>query len=131
MTKTAKILRLEALLVAAVTVVVFIALGFGWWWLLVFFLVFDLSALGYLRGPRIGAFAYNLVHSYAVPVLLAGLYAVLRMTGRDLWLLAFTSGCWMFHVAADRALGYGLKHDDAFEQTHLGLIGKSRQKPKQ
>lgn len=126
--KTAKILRLEALLVAAVTVVVFIALGFGWWWLLVFFLVFDLSALGYLRGPRIGAFAYNLVHSYAAPVLLAGIYAVLRMTGHDLWLLAFASGCWMFHVAADRALGYGLKHDDAFEHTHLGLIGKSRQK---
>ncbi|MFL0711613.1 MAG: DUF4260 family protein [Microcella pacifica] len=31
-----------------------------------------------------------------------------------------------FHVAVDRALGYGLKRPDAFTHTHLGWIGRDR-----
>jgi hypothetical protein len=27
------------------------------------------------------------------------------------------------HIAADRALGYGLKHASGFKDTHLGRIG--------
>ena len=42
-------------------------------WVLFGLLLFapDLSALGYLAGPRVGAAAYNLFHTYAVPALLA------------------------------------------------------------
>jgi hypothetical protein len=28
------------------------------------------------------------------------------------------------HIAADRALGYGLKHMSGFKDTHLGGIGR-------
>jgi uncharacterized protein DUF4260 len=28
------------------------------------------------------------------------------------------------HSSFDRVLGYGLKHEDAFQNTHLGRIGK-------
>jgi hypothetical protein len=31
---------------------------------------------------------------------------------------------WAFHVAVDRALGYGLKYPDSFAHTHLGWIGR-------
>ena len=37
------------------------------------------------------------------------------------WVLL--AACWAFHVAVDRALGYGLKLG-AFRHTHLGLIGR-------
>jgi hypothetical protein len=28
------------------------------------------------------------------------------------------------HISMDRALGYGLKYEDSFHHTHLGIIGK-------
>jgi hypothetical protein len=28
------------------------------------------------------------------------------------------------HSSFDRVLGYGLKHEDAFQNTHLGRIGR-------
>lgn len=28
------------------------------------------------------------------------------------------------HSSLDRVFGYGLKHDDAFQNTHFGVIGK-------
>ena len=44
---------------------------YGWLggpWLLVIPLLLlpDLSAIGYLRGPRVGAFTYNVVHNWAL-----------------------------------------------------------------
>lgn len=32
---------------------------------------------------------------------------------------------WIAHVGMDRALGYGLKRDTGFRDTHLGRIGKT------
>jgi hypothetical protein len=29
------------------------------------------------------------------------------------------------HSSMDRVMGYGLKYPDAFQHTHLGMIGKS------
>jgi hypothetical protein len=33
---------------------------------------------------------------------------------------------WFAHIGMDRALGYGLKYEDAFQHTHLGIIGASK-----
>ncbi|GGL99534.1 MULTISPECIES: DUF4260 domain-containing protein [Micromonospora] len=119
--------RVEAVVVAALAVVVTVAVGYPWWSLLALFLVFDLSMLGYLRGPRLGAFCYNVVHSYTVPALL-GAVAVAAAAFRDeIGWLGVLAVAWVFHIAVDRALGYGLKTTDGFEHTHLGLIGKARQ----
>ncbi|WP_431308366.1 DUF4260 family protein [Demequina litorisediminis] len=56
--------RVESVAIAftavAVTVVGF---GYQWWWLLALFLAFDLSAVGYVAGPRVGAALYNVGHS--------------------------------------------------------------------
>ncbi|WP_084040261.1 DUF4260 domain-containing protein [Demequina sp. NBRC 110053] len=113
--------RVENAAVAIAVIVATVALDHAWWWLLVLFLAFDLSALGYLAGPRIGAFVYNLVHSYWGPALLGA--AALAIEARWAGLVALA---WAFHVAVDRAIGYGLKEPDDFRHTHLGWIGSAR-----
>ncbi|SEJ46613.1 DUF4260 family protein [Demequina mangrovi] len=98
-----------------------VAFGYAWWWPLVLFLAFDLSALGYVGGTRAGATLYNAGHNYIGPVLAAGAFA---LTSADaLMILALA---WGFHVAVDRGLGYGLKLPDDFQHTHLGWIGRAR-----
>lgn len=115
--------RIENGAIAVAVVLLVIAFGMPWWWLLAAFLLFDISALGYVRGARVGALFYNAVHSYTAPALVLVVYAALWIAGHDLMWLALTSACWAFHVAVDRALGYGLKLQD-FTHTHLGRIGR-------
>ena len=88
------------------------------------FLVFDLSALGYAHGNRLGAIGYNWVHNYSAPAVLTLIYAVLLAGGTHLDWLALLAASWAFHVAVDRALGYGLK-GECFQVTHLGKIGRA------
>lgn len=99
--------RLEGAAIAVATVVVFVTAGFAWWWLAALFLLFDLSMLGYAFGIRIGALAYNVAHNYAAPLALWGVYAGLTAAGVAAPALAIIAACWLFHVGADRALGYG------------------------
>lgn len=86
----------------------------------------DASMVGYVFGPGIGAFTYNLVHNRATAVILfilgMGLAALgMSSPGR---FVAHISCIFFAHTAMDRALGYGLKYSDAFKHTHLGWIGK-------
>ena len=55
--------RIENGAIAAAILTAVIVVGLPWWWLAVTFLVFDLSALGYLRSAEVGAVGYNLVHN--------------------------------------------------------------------
>ncbi len=91
-------------------------------WLVFVLLLFtvDVSMLGYLVNPRVGAVVYNLGHNYSAPVALL-LVALLGVTS----LIPF-SIIWAAHIAMDRALGYGLKFDTGFQDTHLGKIGKNQ-----
>ena len=89
-------------------------------WLLFALLFFlpDLSMIGYVKGPRVGAIAYNLVHTYSAPALLASLAFV--GVPASVWRLAII---WVAHIGFDRLMGYGLKHPTGFKHTHLGPIG--------
>lgn len=118
--------RLENGLVAVAILTAFVVARMGWWWLFVVFLAFDLSMLGYLQGPRVGAAVYNAVHSYVGPAVLAATGLVLGALGLDGGWAFFVAGLWAFHVATDRAFGYGLKQTEGFGHTHLGRIGKDR-----
>jgi hypothetical protein len=119
----ATIQRLENGAIAAAIVVAVIAAGQPWWWLVAAFLVFDLSALGYAASPRMGARLYNAVHNYTAPAIVMVVYTAFMLGGLDLPWLVLGAACWAFHVAVDRALGYGLKLHD-FAHTHLGQIGR-------
>lgn len=118
--------RAESAAVAVAVLIAFAASDLGWWWLLVLFLAFDLSALGYAAGPRLGAAVYNAVHNYAPPAVLTTVWLLFERAGTNVAWVAVVAGSWAFHVAVDRALGYGLKHHAGFAHTHLGLIGKLR-----
>ena len=75
-----------------------------WWLLLVLALAPDLSALGFLAGPRVGNVTYNLAHTYVGPVALVTI-AVLGD-----WSLGIQLGLiWLAHIGIDRALGYTLR----------------------
>jgi hypothetical protein len=111
--------RLEGLAALGAGIVAYAMLGQSWWLFAALFLVPDLSMFGFLRSPRIGALAYNLVHTYVAPALLALLGLVFGPLFYGL------AAIWLAHIGFDRALGYGLKLG-SFEQTHLGPIGKAR-----
>ena len=79
----------------------------------------DLSMAGYLAGPRIGAALYNAAHLYACGLILALLGLLAGQPG-----LIAAGALWLAHVGADRALGYGLKAESGFRDTHLDRIGR-------
>ncbi len=120
---TTVIQRIENAAIAAAIVLAMIAFAQPWWLLLVAFLFFDLSAVGYLRGPGLGAVVYNAVHNYTGPAIAVSIYLVLLIAGHPVVWIALLAACWAFHVAVDRALGYGLKLE-SFAHTHLGRIGR-------
>lgn len=113
------LLRLEGLAVIAVSLALYAHAGLSWPIFALFLLTPDLSMLGYLAGPRIGAAAYNLVHTY-IPALLLTLAGFLG----DLPALTTAGLILIAHIGLDRALGYGLKYSTAFRDTHLGRVGR-------
>ena len=92
--------------------------GYEWWLLLVLVLATRLCAmLGYTAGPRAGATAYDLVHTYVLPVLLAAAGVIWDSdTALKLALI------WLTHIGVDRAVGYGLKYPSGFKDTHLQRV---------
>jgi Domain of unknown function (DUF4260) len=113
------LLRLEGLALLIVAVIAYARLGSPWWLFAVFFVVPDLSMLGYLAGPRIGAILYNAAHVSVVPLALAA--AGFLLPSFDLIAVALA---WAAHIGIDRALGFGLKYEAGFGFTHLGRIGR-------
>jgi hypothetical protein len=97
---------------------------YGYWegnWLLFvpIWLAIDVSMAGYLAGPKIGAYVYNIGHTLVVPILLLAIGTIC-----DNAALGLLSMIWFTHIGIDRALGYGLKETSDFKHTHLGTIGK-------
>jgi len=115
------LLRLEGLGLFALSLALYARSGAGWTTFAALFLVPDVSLAGYLLGPKLGAAAYNTLHSELGPLLLAAA-AVLGLMPATALPVALI---WSAHVGFDRALGYGLKYARSFSDTHLGLIGKA------
>jgi hypothetical protein len=113
----ARLLRLEGLAVAVGALVLYFDAGYGWLVLLLLILAPDLSALGYLAGPRVGALTYDLAHTYAGPVAL-GVVGVLAGAGTATQLALV----WLAHIGVDRFVGYGLKYPTGFRDTHLQRV---------
>jgi hypothetical protein len=64
-------LRVEGLAVLAFSAWLYARGGYSWGLFALLFLAPDLSFLAYLGGARVGAAAYNAVHSYVGPLALA------------------------------------------------------------
>ena len=113
------VLRLEGLCVLIAALVSYAKFGLGWGTFALFFLTPDISLLGYLAGPKVGAVTYNLAHSYigAVACLVIGFLLPAPI-------ILCAGLIWCAHIGFDRALGYGLKYSAGFGFTHLGRIGR-------
>lgn len=118
---TIRLLRIEGLALGLACLWLYASFQQSWWLFAALILAPDLSMLGYLRGPRVGAVVYNAVHSWVTPV---ALFALFWAAGGAP--LALSLPCILgAHIGLDRALGYGLKLPTSFQDTHLGRIGKA------
>ncbi len=129
--KTKTWLQIEGLLVFICA----ICYGFAPFWdlswfyigLFVFiFFAFDLSMLGYLINPRVGAHFYNLIHSYTLPIIIIAaqfvLFDFVTLTSPLDFFFPYILPLWLAHIGFDRMIGYGLKETTSFHDTHLGRI---------
>lgn len=108
------LLRLEGLTALGIALGGYFTLSGPVWLLLVLALAPDLSMIGYLGGPRLGSYSYNLAHTYTLPVLLGavGYWGDIRIA-------ILVALIWAGHIGADRLVGYGLKYETGFKETHL------------
>ncbi len=110
------LLRLEGFAIGLAAIFAYANLEQSWTIFAILFLAPDLAMLGYAFGPRVGAIAYNALHSYIGPA------AVGTISWFVCWSEAFALvTIWIAHISLDRAIGYGLKHRSSFKATHLSL----------
>jgi hypothetical protein len=117
MTKPKVLLQSEGAAVLLAAGLFYHQIHASWLWFALLFLVPDISMLGYLTGVKRGAAIYNLFHTYTIPLL--------AYVG--CWLSSQTSSCWLLliwvsHIGFDRLMGYGLKYETAFKETHLQRV---------
>lgn len=127
------LLKLEESAQFLLCVALLVVMGSPWWVFLLLLIGPDIGMLGYLVGTRTGAFTYNLFHHKAVAliVVFAGLF---DLSGANLWSDTATGNIGLLqaglvlygHAAMDRIFGFGLKHGDSFQHTHLGWIAGQR-----
>ena len=113
------LLRLEGLALFILATLVYAYTGASWWLYAVLFLSPDLSFAAYGAGAKLGAVAYNALHTTLGPAVLAGLGLFL-----DHSMLLGLAAIWAAHIGFDRMLGYGLKYTSGFNDTHLDRIGR-------
>ncbi|MEO9230429.1 MAG: DUF4260 domain-containing protein [Devosia sp.] len=111
------LLRLEALTVLAAGLAAFAYLEISWWWFAALILVPDLSAIGYAGGSKLGAWCYDLVHTYVGPAALV----VIGYLIHDAMVMA-VAAVWFSHIGFDRLIGYGLKFAGNPRDRHLSRV---------
>jgi len=91
---------------------------FSWWAWILIFLAPDLSMIGYVVNNKVGAFTYNLFHHQLIAVLVFCVGMLINQTYVEMAGLVLLG-----HSSLDRVLGYGLKLEEGFKFTHLGVMG--------
>lgn len=115
------LLKVEEFGLFLLCVVLFSTLNIAWWWFPALLLLPDLGMIGYVINSKAGAFTYNLVHHRLVASFVAAIAIYLDDSN---WKLAAI--ILFAHISFDRIMGYGLKYEDSFHNTHLGIIGKMK-----
>ncbi len=111
------LLKSEELVQFLAAIYLFSQLNFAWWWFPALLLLPDISMVGYLINPAVGAVLYNVAHHKGLGIVI-GLLGL--MTGNQNLMLA---GVILFaHSSMDRVAGYGLKYFDSFKHTSLGSM---------
>lgn len=111
------LLRLEGLAVLGGAITLYGYQGYSWLAFAVFLLSPDVAMVGYALNPRLGALAYNVMHTSVLPISL-GLVSFSLGSSLGLQLALI----WLAHIGLDRAIGYGLKYESSFKDTHLNRV---------
>jgi hypothetical protein len=113
------ILKLEEFAMFAIAAYALYLLKADWWCYILILIAPDISMVGYLGGNKTGAVAYNLFHHKGIAI---ALFAIGLAASNNLLQII---GIILFgHSSLDRVFGYGLKLNEGFKYTHLGIIGK-------
>jgi hypothetical protein len=115
--RPAVMLRVEGAAMLAGSVLLYWVNGESWWLFALLLLAPDVSMVGYLAGPRVGAALYNAFHSYPLPAAL-GVFG-LFVGAPSVIAVALV---WFAHIGMDRMVGYGLKYSTGFKDTHLQRV---------
>jgi hypothetical protein len=108
------LLRLEALSFFIGAIALYASQGFSGVAFVLLLLVPDVSMVGYMVNTRVGSQIYDVVHTYALPLVLIA-FGLAANTP-----LAIQIGLiWFAHISMDRVVGYGLKYATDFKDTHL------------
>ncbi len=113
----ATLLRVEGVALLVLSVLLYWVNGGSWLLFGVLLLAPDLSMLGYLAGPRVGAALYNAFHAYAMPAVVGALGMIFASQ-----LMMAVALIWFAHIGIDRTVGYGLKYPSSFKDTHLERV---------
>ena len=115
------LLQIEAIVpfLLSVFLINLLPVHFSWWVWPLLFLAPDISMLGYALNNRVGAWVYNLFHHQLVAIVIAGIGWFAHSVPLELAGLILLG-----HSSLDRVMGYGLKYEDGFGHTHLGMKGK-------
>ncbi len=111
------LLRVEGLVAFGLSLYGYAAVGKPWPWFILLFLAPDLSMSGYLVNPRVGSVSYNLIHTYATPVILLAIGWWMHLPALSALGLILSA-----HIGLDRFLGFGLKYPGGFKETHLQRV---------
>ena len=115
--RPATLLRVEGIALLALSVLLYWANGGSWLLFGVLLLAPDLSMLGYLAGPKVGALLYNAFHTYAMPAVVGALGMIFASP-----VAISVALIWFAHIGMDRTVGYGLKYPTSFKDTHLERV---------
>lgn len=111
------LLRIEGFVAFGAAIGLYLLQGGGWLMLVALLLVPDVSMAGYLVNQRIGQVTYNLVHTYALPIVVGGVAFFSQLD--QIVLVAYI---WIAHIGMDRMFGFGLKYPSGFKDTHLSRV---------
>jgi len=111
------LLHVEGVAAAAAAIALYFHADYPWWLLVVLVLAPDLSMVGYLVRPSVGAAVYDVAHTYSLPVALAAIGVI-----ADAEIPVQLGLIWVTHIGVDRAIGYGLKYPTGFKDTHLQRV---------
>ncbi len=113
------VVRFEEFGIFLFSIYLYSTLSYQWWLFPLLLFIPDISMVGYLKDTKIGAIVYNIFHFRAFSLLLFVLGSYLSLN-----LISLIGVILFAHSSLDRAFGYGLKFDDSFGHTHLGMIGE-------
>ena len=111
------ILQLENFFILAASIYWYSNFNFSWTMFAILLLVPDILMVGYFVDKTRGAYIYNVGHTYLLPSILF-LYS-LSTSQETLIMLAII---WCAHIAIDRTLGFGLKYESDFKDTHMQKV---------